>query len=208
MRKQVLFLISVAGLLVTLSGCDNYSLLDGFDRTGGLSLAAASSSLEQGGSTDLYAAGGKPPYSWMLVEKDLAYLDAGNRLGSIAGSSYTAGNSIGTIAVLIRDNAGNTAEAVITVLPPPPTGLTVDPSGANKLVLNWAFANPGHISGFVVYRALVGTPFVEVTTLGSGITTYLDTGLTPNTTYSYYLQAVNGTYRSRPSGQDTDTTNL
>ncbi len=74
MRYILIFFL----FLVTLSGCDNYSLLDGFNRTGGLSLAAASPSLEQGGSTDLYAAGGQPPYSWMLVEKDLVYLDAGN----------------------------------------------------------------------------------------------------------------------------------
>lgn len=207
MRTVLCFLCAAAALLIPLTGCDNYSLLENYDRTGGLSLTSSSASVESDGTIRLYAAGGTEPYTWMLVENELAYIDPLNRLGAISNSEYTAGNSIGSISVRLRDSAGNTENAIITVIPPSPPDLSVSTYFLhNRLTLNWTFTCPDQINGFTIFRSKDGEPFVEVTTTGSGISTYIDTGLSAHTPYTYYLQAVNGAYRSRPTAQIQGTT--
>lgn len=207
MRTVLRFLCAAAILLIPLTGCDNYSLLENYDRTGGLSLTSSSASVESNGTIRLYAAGGTEPYTWMLVDNELAYIDPLNRLGAISNSEYTAGNSIGSISVRLRDSAGNTENAIITVIPPSPTDLAVSTNWPHsKLTLNWTFTNPDQINGFTIFRSKDGGPFVEVTTIGSNIRSYDDTDLSYATPYTYYLQAVNGAYRSRPTAQIQRTT--
>lgn len=56
-------------------------------------------------------------------------------------------------------------------------------------------------SGFEVYRAANGGDFSLVTTLPPNTITYLDNGLDATNEYTYYLRAINGSFKSGRSNQ-------
>lgn len=71
-------------------------------------------------------------------------------------------------------------------LPTQPQNLTAATASQTELDLNWSASSAtGGISGYHIYRN--GT---EITTVSG--TSYNDTGLTSNTTYSYYVVAFDG----------------
>src|SRR5439155_1734455 len=98
-------------------------------------------------------------------------------------------------AVAAFDAAGNTsAQATVsattlaaadTQVPTAPTGLTAAAVSSAQINLAWAAStdNVG-VTGYRVYRA-----GALLATLGV-VTTYQNTGLTPSTTYSYAVQAL------------------
>ena len=83
-------------------------------------------------------------------------------------------------------------------LPPSPTNLTVQPQSLTSVLLNWQ-DNSGTEEGFDIFRSLDGvnwspTPLVSV---GTDITSYLDTSVNCGTSYSYRVTAYN-TYGTSP----------
>lgn len=75
--------------------------------------------------------------------------------------------------------------------PGPPTGLTLV-TGNGQITLSWTSPLNGVVSSYNIYRSTspifnAGTPTVS----GVTNTTYVDTGLTNNTTYFYRIAAVN-----------------
>lgn len=71
-------------------------------------------------------------------------------------------------------------------LPTPPANLKATTASQTELDLSWSPSTAtGGINGYHIYRN--GT---KITTVSG--TTYNDTGLTPNTTYSYYVVAYDG----------------
>jgi beta-glucanase (GH16 family) len=83
--------------------------------------------------------------------------------------------------------------------PAPPTSLTATPASSTQINLSWiASTTTG-----VTYSVLRGGAVIA-----SGIsgTTYSDTGLSPQTTYSYTVEAVNSSGTSAPSNTATATT--
>ena len=80
-------------------------------------------------------------------------------------------------------------------LPGTPTGLAVTvpgaPAGRTSLILNWtAPASGGPVTGYTIQRSPNGKS--QWSTLGTtAAVTYTNTGLTPNTTYYYRVQAYN-----------------
>lgn len=76
-------------------------------------------------------------------------------------------------------------------LPKDPTQLVVTPIDRTRLKLDWT-DNSNNESLFKIERKLPTDPaFVEIATVGENVTTFTDTGLTPNTTYQYRVRAFN-----------------
>ncbi|MDH5505998.1 MAG: peptidoglycan DD-metalloendopeptidase family protein, partial [Anaerolineae bacterium] len=69
------------------------------------------------------------------------------------------------------------------IKPAQPTNLSASPADCSAILLSWS-DNSGSEAGYKVYRdgALLAT-------LGSNATSYLDSGLTSNTAYAYYVRA-------------------
>jgi chitodextrinase len=122
----------------------------------------------------------------------------GSEVGTASGTTYSdtsvqAGTSYG-YTVKAYDAAGNlspvsntanvtTPAAPDTSPPSTPTGLTAKPSSSTQVDLTWTASSDNvGVAGYDIYRgaAKVGT---------STTTAYSDTGLTPSTSYQYYVIA-------------------
>jgi hypothetical protein len=63
---------------------------------------------------------------------------------------------------------------------------------ASSLTVNWG-DNALNEDNYVLERSLNGTDFTIISTLGANVTSYNDSGLSPNTLYYYRVKAVNST---------------
>lgn len=70
--------------------------------------------------------------------------------------------------------------------------LTTGTPPSSSLTVNWN-DNANNETNYVVERSSDGTNFTVIATVGANITTYNDTGLTPNTQYYYRIKATNAT---------------
>ena len=76
-------------------------------------------------------------------------------------------------------------------LPPAaPTGLSATAAGTNRVDLAWT-DNSSNEASFEIERSLDGSNFVAAGSVGAGVTTFADTGRSPNTTYWYRVYANN-----------------
>lgn len=80
--------------------------------------------------------------------------------------------------------------AAIALPPAAPTNLVVTPFSGTELDLTWT-DNASNESNYSVWNSVNNGAWTKVATLGANITSYAHTGLTPNTTYSYFVEAVN-----------------
>jgi lysophospholipase L1-like esterase len=78
-----------------------------------------------------------------------------------------------------------------TTAPAAPTALTATAVSGTQINLAWT-DNSTNESGFDIFRTNSSTgTFAQVSVVGPNVTTYSDTGLTPNTTYYYEVCATN-----------------
>jgi chitodextrinase len=89
--------------------------------------------------------------------------------------------------------------------PPPdgaPSGLTANAASKTQINLSWT-DNSTNESSFKIERCQGAgcTGFAQIATVGANVTTYSNTGLSPNTTYRYQVRASNG-------GGDSDYSNI
>jgi Bacterial Ig domain/F5/8 type C domain len=75
-------------------------------------------------------------------------------------------------------------------LPLAPSNLLASAPAANRIQLTW-LDNASNETNFVLERALDGVTFSALATPAADATSYTDTGLTPNTAYTYRLRAIN-----------------
>ncbi|HEU4752174.1 MAG TPA: fibronectin type III domain-containing protein, partial [Armatimonadota bacterium] len=73
-----------------------------------------------------------------------------------------------------------------------PTGLTATAVSGTQIDLSWTDASINE-EGFEVQRKAPGGTFTTVGSVGQNITTFSDTGLAGNTTYTYRVRAYNST---------------
>jgi large repetitive protein len=137
-------------------------------------------------------------------------------VGSVYGTtaaSYTAtGPFNGSTTYYFRvrgfSNVGGysayapTATTTTAAFPNQPT-LTATPQSPTSIALSWS--NPARATGFLAQRMVAGV-WTTVATLGSGVTTYTDTGLTEASSYSYQVIATDSTGPSAPSVPQTVAT--
>jgi hypothetical protein len=200
-RRGLAAFLAAGTLSLTLSGCDEFSVLGEFQRGMPLNLTLENASLLQGASTTLYANGGKAPYSFGVAAGNLYYSGS---LGSVSGQTYTAGNAIGTVIIHLTDANGAGADAVATIVAPTPGSFNAQPytvTGPNNdILVSWSYVNLALISGFLIQRSSDGVTFTNLTTQPNSATTYVDSPVNPNQTYYYRMYAVSGAYQSLPTG--------
>ncbi|MDX6645667.1 MAG: hypothetical protein QOK40_1394, partial [Miltoncostaeaceae bacterium] len=86
--------------------------------------------------------------------------------------------------------------AADTTPPAAPTGLVATANGPNRIDLAWSGPADADVAGYRVYR---GGAQVGATT-GASARSFSETGLTPDTLYSYTVEAIDGSgNRSQPS---------
>jgi cellulose 1,4-beta-cellobiosidase len=85
----------------------------------------------------------------------------------------------------------NEASATPSQLPPAaPTGLSATVISRTQINLTWT-DNATNEDGFKVERSNNGTGFVQIAVVGSNVTTFANTSLTPNKKYFYRIRAFN-----------------
>lgn len=92
----------------------------------------------------------------------------------------------------------------ITV-PVKPIGLAATVLSKNSISLTWT-DNSDNEASFIIQRSLNGTTWTEVGTVNENITSYIDNGLNPSTSYQYRIIARNAFGNSLPSTKKTATT--
>jgi len=84
-------------------------------------------------------------------------------------------------------------QAAATTFPNQPTDpgpLTVTVVSQSQLQLDWVDNSPNE-DGFKIERSTGGGPFVQIRQEGANVTTFTDSGLAANTTYTYRVRAFN-----------------
>jgi len=89
-------------------------------------------------------------------------------------------------------------------LPNPPLNLGTTAILPTQIDLSWTDNNNSE-GGFKIERGN-GSSFAEIGTVGPNVTTFIDTGLTPATTYQYRVRAFNSVDNSSYSNQISVTT--
>ncbi|MEW5766794.1 MAG: PKD domain-containing protein [bacterium] len=74
--------------------------------------------------------------------------------------------------------------------PSPPTDLTAKAMATDRIELSWQDNSTDEI-GFKIERKKTGEAYQQIAIAGTDITTYLDEGLSPETTYFYRIRAYN-----------------
>ncbi len=97
-------------------------------------------------------------------------------------------------------------DTTLVPIPPAPSGVNSQVISAYSIRVNWTDNSQLEL-GFRLERKFgTGTEWVEIGNFNAGTTTFLDTGLTPNRSYSYRLRAFNNTGVSGYSSPTTSQT--
>ena len=104
------------------------------------------------------------------------------------------------------DSAYSTEVSATTLnaAPAAPTSLAASALSTTQVNLSWT-DNSSNETGFRIERS-IGTTFVEITSVGVGVTSFADTGLLPGTNYLYRVRATNALGDSAYSNQTNATT--
>jgi fibronectin type 3 domain-containing protein len=117
---------------------------------------------------------------------------------NVTAYADTGLTNAGTYYYRVRaSNAGgnsdysNTASATLPVIPAPPSNLIANAVSSSEIDLIWT-DNSDNETEFKIERSTnAGITFNEIATVGTDVTSYLDSGLTPLTAYTYRVRASN-----------------
>ncbi|MFZ5800817.1 MAG: fibronectin type III domain-containing protein, partial [Candidatus Omnitrophota bacterium] len=90
-------------------------------------------------------------------------------------------------------------------VPSAPSNLTASVVSSSQINLAWT-DNSNNEDGFKIERTSSSTAFVQIATVGAGVTSYQDANLTANTTYNYRVRAYNAAGDSGYSNTASATT--
>lgn len=100
---------------------------------------------------------------------------------------------------------GAAATAPTVTVPAAPSGTTATAASSTTINVGWA-DNSSNETGFRIERSTAGGAFTQVGTVGAGVTSFADTGLTASTSYSYRVVAYNSAGNSAASNTASATT--
>lgn len=99
----------------------------------------------------------------------------------------------------------NVDDATTTAIPAP-SGLSATAISTSRIDLAWT-DNSATEDGFKIERSPAGAgTWAQIDTVGAGVVTYSNTGLTSNTGYDYRVRAYRGSFNSAYSGTATAST--
>lgn len=105
--------------------------------------------------------------------------------GLLPGTNHTV--EVRTVISSVESNPGESAASFTTpVQPDAPTNLTATPTSYNQVQLNWNAVIDSDLTGYIIYR-----DYLEIARVGATETSYIDSGLQPNTQYVYGIEAYN-----------------
>ena len=115
--------------------------------------------------------------------------------GLMASTTYyyrlAATNAGGKSAYTSTVSAMTSAPVVVVTIPAMPATISVAVNSATQVTVSWSDSSNNE-TGFKIERATVSTgPFTALMTVGSGVTSYVDAGLTAVTMYYYRVSAIN-----------------
>ncbi len=217
MRANVLPILESWGVDLVLAGhshsYERSFLIDGHYGTSG-TFTSSMKKNNGGGRENVDGAYTKSALSPNLPNAGAVYAVAGSS-GKISGgllnhpAMFVSLNNLGSMvldvnndrldAKFLRENG--TVADYFTIIkggtPPPappaaPTGLTAFGVSKSQINLSWTDASADE-TGFAIERCkgATCTSFVQVATVGAGVTTFSNTGLAANTTYRYRVRAFN-----------------
>jgi hypothetical protein len=207
MSRNSYRLFFIIALSLTIGACDDFSLFDQFQNTGGLSLTLQRNVVEQDESIALYPAGGTQPYSYAVMENDLFYAGDTPSHASNENNTFHAGNSIGRVTIRLSDADGHSIDNYVTIRPRAVHNFSVNSTVSNTIAVSWTYPPPPPIIRFRIERSIEGAAFQVIASPGSGETTYTDKGLNPDKTYTYRMYAVADEYLSKASAERSDQPN-
>jgi hypothetical protein len=132
-----------------------------------------------------------------------AYVNGGLDAGTTYYYRVQAYNGGGASA---DSNTANATTFPATATPAPPTNLVGTANSATQITLAWA-DNSNNEQGFLIERALGSGAFVQIAITGGNVSTFVDAGLTRNTTYRYRVRAFNASGNSAYSNTVSVRTN-
>lgn len=152
-----------------------------------------------------------------VIERRAGPAGAFLRVATLIGqaTSYTdravEGNTTYTYRILAFNAAGTSGysnEATVTtpIVLEPPSNLVATAIAATEVKLTWR-DNSLHEDGFRIERRTASSlNFVEIASVPANVTSYVDTGLHPGTTYTYRVRAYKAAVTSDYSNVSTATT--
>lgn len=126
------------------------------------------------------------PTSWAW-----SFGDGGTSTAQNPSHNYTL-QGVYTVVLTATNIDGSdtkTRTNYITVNLAAPSGLTATTQSPSKIHLTWTDNSTGEV-GFKIERKDSGA-YAQIDTVGAEVTEYMDSGLTPSTTYTYRVRAYN-----------------
>ena len=114
-----------------------------------------------------------------------SYIDASVTAGTTYSYRVSAANDVGTSAY--------TASATVTTpvpLPATPGNPIATANSSSQITLTWVDASSNE-TGFSIEQSTSGGAYAVVATVGANVTSYVNTGLSASTTYTYRVRASN-----------------
>lgn len=143
-----------------------------------------------------YSCSGEPRISG-FANPNVYYL--GQPTG-VAGSADTAASMN-----LAAPTVANFRSSASTTVPSAPSNLTASAVSSSSINLSWT-DNSSDETGFIVQRSTDGATWTQIANLGSNVSSFSSTSLSPSTTYSYRVYAYNSIGNSNLSNVATATT--
>ena len=196
--------VLIVSIVLFLGGCDDFSLTEQFgvfpvdpggtNPTSDLAITLSQTTMRRNQTISHTTSGGTEPYTYSVQAEDLAY--TGVAPGYISSTQFTAADSMGQIRLRVSDGDGNTASAIVTVLPDIPGSFSAENVEESTVTVTWD-NNITDIDGFKLYRRESGdSDFGVPQELGVNSQPYIDAGTMAEKTYYYYLTSYVGAYES------------